>query len=231
MPPVYSKPTGLVFIRNFDEGVVVRLGGYVDTVASQQGYAARKGYWLDVPTCDPAKVPIVFNQPEQIFEKKLYPSFLVTRDPPDLALQRWHSVKQLEYMAGVSGTETTAQIGNQTVSGFARVETKVQAMPYDISYTVACYARYEHEAIPMLRAILRRFTPYSKIPVVDSLGDTRWYTTINEGGVQDLSAIADVADRVKAYAQIVRVEAELDLHDPMEQGTMGSLQSSIGVLS
>ena len=228
MPPKYTPRTGNVFIRNFDEGVVKRLGSYEATF-DQQGYGPRYGYWLDVPTCTPIQVPVIFNQPEQIFEKKIYPSILITRDPPDLAMQRWHSVKQLEYFAGVLGTETTAIVGATTVSGFGQVEVKQQAMPYDITYTVAAYARYEHEAIPLLQAILRKFTPYAKIPVVDSLGDTRWYTTVNEGGVQDLSEIADIADRVKAYAQLVRVEAELDLLDPVTHSTVGSIESTIGV--
>lgn len=220
----YKKPTGDVFIRNFDQGMVETLGGTVRTLADTNiGMGLRKGYWIDVPACAPIEVPIIFNNPEQIYESKIYPSFLITRTSIEPATQRWHSVGQLEYIAGVSGTEEVIR----GVSGFSKNETKVQAWPVDIFYDVSCFARYEHEAIPMVKTILRVFKPYSRIKLLDSLGQERWYSAFAESGVQDIGELADVADRLKAYTISVRVEAELDLNDPQVSSTVSSVVNGV----
>lgn len=220
MAPFYSPKTGEVFVRNFDQGVVETFGGTVQTVDG------RRGYFISVVGATPMNVPIIFNNPEQVYENKIYPSFLVARDSIEPALQRWHSVKQFEYMAGVSGSEEV--IGN--VSGFSEVERKQQAWPFDLFYTLTAYARYEHEAIPMMKKILRMCQPYSKVKLIDSLGDERSYSCYAESGIQDISEYVDVSDRLKAYVVSVRIEGELDLNDPVVQSTVGSIVNNLNVL-
>ena len=181
-------------------------------------------------------MPVIFNNPEQVYELKIYPSYVITRTTPaEPALFRWHSVKQLEYKAGVSGTEevvTPSGFGppQQSVSGYGQLERKQQAWPVDIFYSIACYARYEHVAIPMTKRILQAFPLYSKINVVDSLGDVRTYTVFNESGIQDISEFVDVADRLKAYSVDVRVEAELDVVDPSVVNTTRGVDINFGKL-
>lgn len=218
-----SPRTGEVFIRNFDQGVVEMLGATVRVLESNTAVGVRKGYFLDVVGCDPIEVPVIFNNPEQVLESKIYPSFVVTRDSVDPSLARWQSVGQMEYMAGVSGTEYVSG----GVSGFSQVERKAQAWPHDLNYTISCYARYEHEAITMVKAILKVFVPYSKIYVLDSLGQRRSYTVFNESGVQDIGEYVDVADRLKAYAISIRVEGELDLMDPTTDVTVDSVVNNL----
>lgn len=227
-----SQRTGEVFIRNFDQGVVETLGGTVQIVPVNTSLGKREGYWVDIPGVEPMTVPIIFGNPEQIYERKIYPSFCVVREPPEPALMRWHSLGQLEYVAGVSGTEysmtkpTNSGRGHDTISGYEQLETKPQAWPFDIVYDISCYARYEHEAIPMLKRILRVFQPYSKIRVIDSLGQERWYTVFMESGVQDIGEIVDVSDRLKAYTVTIRVEGELDLNDPTISDTVTSIKNN-----
>lgn len=232
----YSKPTGEVFIRNYDEGVMAWFGATVQTVSiPPAGVGAgrnahiceRSGYFVDIAGANPTKVPVIWNNPEQIYEQKIYPSYQISRDSVTAAMQRWHSVLQLEYVAGVSGTEEVIQVGSQMVSGFRQIEKKAQAIPYDISYTISAYARYEHEALPMLKHILRRFPPYSRIFVIDSLGDSRSYTVFSDSDVQDNSEYVDVADRLKSYSISIRVEGELDLADPVVLNTAIDFQTSI----
>lgn len=230
MAPMYSKITGEVFIRNFDKGVADRIGA-VETIAP------RRGYYVNILGANPLKVPIIWTNPEQVYEDKIYPSIIINRDAVEPAFQRWHSVHQIEYMAGVSGTEESVVVGGvsgaagivggTTVSGYGKVETKAQAYPYDLFYTISVYARYEHEAQPMIKYILRRFPQYSRIFVIDSLGESRSYSTFGESGIQDLSEIVDVADRVKAYAISFRVEGELDLEDPIVRDTVIEFETSI----
>ena len=221
-----SPKTGQVFVRNFDQGVVETLGGSVQSLPDGSIKGNRRGYYITIPTSSPMLVPIIFNNPEQIYESKIYPSFLVARESIEPALNRWQSVKQLEYMAGVSGTEEVIS----GVSGFAQLESKVQAWPFDMFYTISCFAKNEHESMPMLKTILRVFKTYSRINLIDSLGDSRSYTAFAESGVQDISEYSDVADRVKAYAVSIRVEAELDLDDPVISSTVSGVQNSLGNL-
>lgn len=234
--PVYSPRTGEVFIRNFDQGVVERLGGFVSTEPNHPTCPGRKGYWVDLAATEPSRVPIIFNNPEQIYEKKIYPSFLVTRESVAPAMQRWHSVKQLQYVQGVEGTEQTVNLQSVSsmppnyVSGFGQIESRPQAYPYDLFYSIYAYARYEHEAIGMVKQLLRQFPPYSRISVIDSLGDVRRYTTFTEGDVSDIGEFTDVADRSKSYTMQIRVEGELDLLDPTVRSTMIDFQTTLGPL-
>lgn len=227
----YSQPTGMVFVRNFDEGIMARLGA-VAAVRTTPELGERNGYWLDLASM--ASIPVMMNDPEPIYEQRIYPSILVARDDPQPNMARWQSVGQLEYFAGVSGTEEVITIGRgataQQVSGFTQIETKIQAMPFDLNYTITCFARWEHDALPMLNQMLKRFQPFSRIPVVDSLGQTRTYTTFSDGGWQNQSEIVDVADRLKAYAIAVKVEAELDLNDPIVRSTVGTFATRFGLL-
>lgn len=208
---------------------MTRLGA-VAAIRTHPILGQRNGYWLDLPTAVPLFIPVMFNEPEPIYEKRIYPSILVTREDPAVNMARWHSVGQLEYIAGVSGTFEAVVVGRKTVSGYAQVESKIQSMPFDLAYTLTCFARWEHEALPMLNQILKRFQPFSRIPVVDSLGDTRTYTTFSDGGWQNQSELVDVADRMKAYAVSVKVEAELDLNDPIVRSTVATFVTSLGLL-
>ena len=222
-----SSPTGSVFVRNFDQGVVEALGAVVRTdVLVSVGMRQRHGYWIDETFTSPTPVPVIFNNPEQIYEKKIYPSFLITRNSMEPAMVRWLSVKSIEYTSGVSGTDEVVD----GVSGFSSIEQKEQAWPFDIYYTVSCYARYEHEAIPMMKRLLKTYRPYSKINLIDSLGGSRSYTVFAETGVQDIGEFVDVADRLKAYSIDIRVEAELDVNDPVVRDTLGSLVNNLGTL-
>lgn len=231
----YSQQTGDVFIRAFDQGLVERLLAYVADVPNHPTVGKRRGYWVDLPTGQPTQIPVIFNNPEQIYEQKILPSFLIAREAIEPAMQRWHSVKQLQYVHGVPGTEETVKLSSVSgrldyVSGYSQIETKVQAYPFDIFYAISVYARYEHEAIPMVKHVLRRLPPYSRISVVDTVGDIRRYSAFLEGGVADLGEFSDVTDRTKAYQFTVRVEAELDLTDPVTQSTMLTSEIELGLI-
>lgn len=219
--PTYTPRTGDVFVRAFDEGVMLRLGATIQTVGT------RRAYFVSIPAASPSTVPVIWNNPEQPYEKKVYPLISINRDSVEPAMQRWQSVKQTQYVAGVSGTERIVTLGNKQVSGFGSIEEKPQAYPYDLFYTIAAYARYEHEAMPMIREILRRFPPYSRIFVTDTLGSTRSYTVFGQSGIQDLSEYTDVADRVRAYSISIKVEGELDLQDPITLDTVLNFETSI----
>jgi hypothetical protein len=201
----FDIKTGQVFVRNFDQGVVETMGGYLDYA---QG-GSKQNYFINIPNADPMKVPVIFSNPFQPMEKKILPSFMIRRESITPALARWHSVGNIQY--NINSGEVISVDG---VSGFSDSETLVQAFPYDIEYSINIMAFYEHEAIPMLKKVLSVYKPFSRIIIKDSLSETRTYTVFNESAVQDISEIVDINDRMKAYMVTIRVEGELDLSDP-----------------
>jgi hypothetical protein len=223
LPLKLSQPTGSIALRAFDIGIYDALGAVIRTELQTTTLRERVGYWIDEIFTAPTAVPVIFNNPEQIYENKIYPSYLVRRNDISPSLQRWHSIKNMEYWAGVSGFHEVSP----GVSGYSALETKPQAYPYDIFYTIIAYARYEHEAVPMAKRLMKSFPPYGRISVIDSLGQTRVYTVFNESGVQDIGDIVDVADRLKSYSIDIRVEGEIDTFDTSVIPTMETVVVSI----
>lgn len=209
----YTPRTGSIWLRAYDEGIVKKLGG----VLGVSGEAANTYYVQFGPSGNcispntSTNVPVHFGNPEAIFANKTYPSFSVKRDSFEPNMARWHSQGQMQEMYGIPGTE---QVVNG-VSGYGQVEVSPQAWPYDITYTVSAYARYEYEAQTLLRNLMKKFPPRSYVTAIDSLGDNRTYECFNDNAVSDLSEIVDVSERVKAYSVTVRVEGEIDLVDPV----------------
>lgn len=226
----FDVKTGQVFLRNYDQGVIETLGGYIGLmdengslvdVTSRSSLtcskaSCRKNYFIDVPLVSPTSVPVIFNQPFPTFEKKFLPSFLIARGDATPAMDRWHSIGATQYRVpsdSASAVQVTLANG-QVVSGYSEYESLVQAFPFDIPYTITAMARYEREAIPMLKKILSVYKPCSRILLRDSLCSIRSYTAWNENGYSDVGEILNINDRMKGYSIEIRIEGELDLSDP-----------------
>jgi hypothetical protein len=204
---IFNQRTGNVFLRNFDEGVFATLGATPDPTSVPDPC-----YTLPISFGNAMKkVPVYFTQPEQIFKKMIYPFITVHRDEVSVAMHRWMGVGQLEYRAGVSGTQMV--IGG--VSGFAQYESKPQAIPHDITYTVSVWDRYEASAQMILQNVLKAMHPIGRLMVYDSLNLQRSYEYYWEGSIASLQELIDPVTRVRGYALSLRVEGELDLTQPV----------------
>jgi hypothetical protein len=214
---IWPNITGQVFIRAFDQGMMNSMGGV--------GYADAEHPCFSVPVPYPypigstQNVSAYFSQPEPIFRLKVFPFITINRDSIVPALHRWMSVGQLEYKAGVSGSPMVVNVNPNSasgcfVSGFSEYEGKIQAFPFDITYTVSCFNRYEASVHPILLYLLKQFPPLGKLYVTDSLGLPRTYEAYLEGDVANLQEIIDPVNRSRGYAITIRVEGELDLADP-----------------
>lgn len=205
--------TGNVFLRSFDQGVLDSLGAAPNPTSLDDPC-----YSLDVAFPDGVqKVPVYFSQPEPIFKKMVFPFITVNRDDISLAMHRWMGVGQLEYRHGVSGTQVV--IGG--VSGFSQHESKPQAFPHDITYTISMWDRYETPVQTILAKVLKVLYPVGRLIVYDSLNLQRSYEYYWEGSIANLQEIVDPVTRVRGYALTIRVEGELDLgNDP---STIGSV--------
>lgn len=209
---IWDKVTGDVFIRNFDAGVLETLGAVPDT-----SNISDPCYSLNVNFPDGVhKVPVYFSQPEPIFKKMIFPFITVNRDDIALAMHRWMGVGQLEYRAGVSGT----QMMINGVSGFSEYVSKPQAFPHDITYTISCWDRYEATVQTILLKLLKAVYPVGRLIVYDSLGLRRSYEYYWEGSIVNLQELIDPVTRARGYALTIRVEGELDLASSIQSSSV-----------
>ena len=208
--PIWNSKTGQVFLRNFDQGVMDTMGAVAAPELATTLKIPTLCYKLTVAgVANP--IPVFFTQPEQAYKVSIYPCITINRDEFVPAMQRWMGVGQLEYRTGVSGTQTVIN-GRE---GFLVYESKVQAIPFDFTYTISALDRTEVEAQMILQKLLRIFQPVGKLAVKDSLGLQRTYSSYLEGAVANLQEIIDPVNRVRGYAITIRVEGELDLADPI----------------
>lgn len=111
-------------------------------------------------------------------------------------------------------------------TGYDSYEQKDQAVPYDLLYTIQIRAPFRNNlraaAMRMLKHSMRHYQPYTRVMIVDDLGDQRGYDAFMEtpSGVDTKT---DVANRETNFNLTLRVEGELDLNDPVKMRAMTSL--------
>jgi hypothetical protein len=243
-------PTGAVTLRDFDQGVVETLGGVVvDDPMNATGYYLKdiKGIDIDSPLPDPngftggvsgpagfAGIPIVFSYPEDTTQKYKLPMVMIRRDGIDPALSRWHPSAQQYRAPAVGANKVGVNIGsaaNPNVRyGYDRTVTSVQAMPYDLTYTIRVISKFRgqtgksNHVNALLMHILKVYGPYTSVLLTDSLGDVRSYEAFGESiGTSDEGF--EIADRVLGFDVSLRIEGELDIYDPVTSDTLISLPS------
>ena len=201
--PIWNSATGEVTIRSFDQGIVNSMGALANADSAHPAYSLSVGYGSLT-----RNVSVYFDQPEQVFQYKVFPFITIHREF-EPAPHRWMGVGQLEFRAA-----TGNPLLINSVSGSDGYTAKIQAYPFDITYTISCFDRYENEVQYLLSTLLRLFPPVGKIYVTDSLGLLRSYEAYLEGGITNLQELIDPVNRARGYALTVRVEGELDLADP-----------------
>jgi hypothetical protein len=233
-----SIPTGYVGLDNYDEGVVVTLGGTLRQMPGQpQGI---ENYYIDVqdvspPPGDPG-IPIIFAYPEDTFEKLALPAIVVRRDDIAPDMSRWHPGAQQYRTPAQTSKRAPVSVGGQPTGTLVPdlVEEQAQGEPNDLLYTIVIQARHRaglaarREANAMLRHTMGKYQVYGTVFVKDSLGDWRSYEAFREG-VSMLDDSSEVAGRVIGFAVTIRVVAWLDLVGPTVHRTAREAVLSMSV--
>lgn len=219
---------GTVFLRSYDEGVMLTLGGKIKQDANGLDY-----YMVQVPHVEPPPghwgVPINWSDGEDEWEDYVYPTFVISRDDVAPDLPRWHP-GTMQYKVGATGTQNVTQQITQSVSksGPLMREQMQQAVPYNLTYTIKCAAgrRGHATAKPnagaadmLLLHVMRTYQPYCSVWVKDSLNDWRNYAAFQEA-VSPIDEVVDMTNRTIGHTVTLRVEAELDLNDPETHRTV-----------
>lgn len=211
--------TGVVTLTDFDRGIMGLIGATL-----RPGPDGKPGYWLQVPDIeyepDADRVRAYVVPPEQVIRKYILPSVLIRQGEPEAAMARWQGGQATEYRTpAVGAREVTVTDLLGTVSGYTAYEEKPQALPMDIPYDIQLLARYSTDSRKMWQAVMEALQRSSgiavccQVPVVDSLGDTRYYL----GVVQSFEISGEVSDVMRRRAMhviSVRVQGELDFATP-----------------
>lgn len=234
--PVLSKEnvrTGDVWISDFDRGVITSLGGYVNKEGDM--------YVININGVPPPPkdgeiefegIPIYFAFPDETINPKILPSFVVRRDDFSPAMSRWHPGNQ-QYRIPAKNSHQSSIVNPRTgqtmATGYDFYESKGQAVPFDILYTIQIRARFRNNlkvsSMNMLKHTLRRFQPYTTVYLTDSEMDLRSYTAFMETSTA-LDTKPDVAGRETNFNISLRVEGELDLNDPTIRRALTSLPTT-----
>lgn len=186
-------------------------------------------------------IPITFAHPEDVYARYRQPAIIIRRDDITPAMNRWHPGHKswrapAQTARPVSVTFDRGTRAERTVEGFDRYETKDTGVPFDIVYTISILARHRgkgrlpkkgsptgfegaagsprNQVNHLLDYVLRIYPPYSQVIVRDSLGDRRRYSAFMEA-ISHLDEVPEITERVLGFAVTLRVEAELDLSDPV----------------
>jgi hypothetical protein len=221
------RQNGTVTLRDFDRGIVETLGGEVwysptskdpdvecDPALKKLGIFPN--YFVQVEGVSPPAglpgVPVTWSFPEDLFERYQMPVFWVSRESLDPAMNRWHPGSR-QYRAPSKGA---LPVVSGDLSGWSSFDDRQQAVPYDLAYVLNIENRQEaatrNNANVMFMYAIRRFQPYAKIGLFDSIGDIRTYDCFFESS-SNLDETQDVTKRKIGFTLNLRVEGELDLTD------------------
>lgn len=219
--------TGQVFLEHFDVGLATTIGAQLIDVSLDGEIAKEYAILFDSivgPDQYNGMVPVVFSNPEDVYQSYLLPSVYLNRSSIAPDMQRWFGGGR-EYMVPAAVATYTTIDGVQVPN---RVETKSWTLPYTINYEVHCRARLRRQADLMLQQLGKHLWAYGQLFLTDSIGEERGYYAFVDS-IDTLDEIADVADRTMGHMISIRVEAELDFNEPSILPTQTNLVTNVGV--
>ena len=228
-PVLVAGRTGSVFLEDYDIGLARTIGAELIEVEFDgemvQTFAVRiQG--VTGPDLTQGLIPVQMTDPEDAFTAHLLPQIVISRGSVTPSMSgRWHPGGH-SYQVRAANAETVVSSGG--ISGPSRVEQKAHPLPFDISYDVHLRARLRTQADRMLAFVGRILWAYGQLRLIDSEGEERGYYAFVDS-YENLSEIADVADRLQGHTVSVRVEAELDFEAPVMLPTQYKLNGSVGV--
>ena len=224
--------TGFVFVRDFDLGMARSIIGSKEQTAYKSD---SDRFYVDFPQFPTSpqneqRATIIFKTPEPTLQWNVFPRIMISRDAVTPALQRWHPISR-EYMIEAA-TSQEISIPGPTPDAPPRVgpsqrESKIQAWPFDITYTIECWHRFDNWALAMVFRVMKSFPPYGMMKLRDSLNEERSYDAFGETGPTQLTEVLSMTDRGAGYSWTVRVTGELDLDDPVTLETVRAVNPTL----
>lgn len=159
----------------------------------------------ELATIDRAQV--VYKRPEPTHIQFTMPLVAITRDDLSPDLNRLRSPLE-QYRVPAEGA---TRISTQGILGWSNYETKDLERPYDLSYTIECWARHRVVGQQMLQILMSKFPMLGGvISIVDSENCTRKYS-FTSTSTSDLTEVSSLVDRVVGFSISILIKGELTL--------------------
>jgi len=221
--------SGTIFIEDFDVGLVTTFGSVLKTIVLDgeevQDYAVQIP-GVTGPDEYEGLVPVIFQEPEDVFQVGYLPHISISRSAITPAMQRWHPGGRAYQVAAKVAQMVEGQNGQ---IGPTLNELKGYALPFDITYDLHMRARLRQQANNMLRYLGQYYWAYSNLYFTDNEGDERGYVAYQES-IDNLDELVDFSDRTLGFTMSLRIEGELDFSDPIVVPTMRAAGISVGHL-
>lgn len=203
----FGYRTGDVDLLDWDDAMIRGFGAVWDE-QKNEFYLPLNGIFVKVEgrAVPVDKALVVYKRPEPTQISATLPMIAVIRDsivPSEIRLQS----QTMQYRLPTDGAQRVSAGG---VLGWTEYDTKDFEQPYDMFYTFECWSRYRSVSQMLLSIVMRAFPIHSSVTIADSLGNPRTYALFQQG-INDLTDVSSVVERVPGYALSVRAEAELTL--------------------
>jgi len=178
---------------------------------------------VDGPGID-GRVPVIFNTPEDIYNRYTIPGIRVLRSSIDFDTNRHHAVMSgHKYRVPSNEGKEVCVVGpyGQTKAGWTQYVQREHAEPYMITYDIEVRARYQTEAQRLRRYVAQRLRHQSFVPVYDSKSDKSHFTLFRDS-IVETSQFADTLNRFHGYMMSYRLQAEIDDYDEVEVVALSS---------
>lgn len=200
--------TGSLDLIDWDAAIIQEFGAVEDPVVKNQWYLPLPGVLVKV---DGKPQPIntamiVYKRPEPSQIQATLPMIAVVRDSIVPAEARILT-PVVSYRLPTNGAQAVSAGGEV---GYSAYDTKDKEEPYDIFYTIECWARYRVLAQIVLQMIAARLPIRGSVTAVDSLNNTRVYASFQQS-ISDITELSSLVERVPGFSLSVRIEGELTL--------------------
>lgn len=204
---------GLMFLRNYDEGIVRTMGARLARTENTAGFG--ENYFLiglegaSQPPDAPG-IPIYFGTGEDVFNEFRLPAILVTRGGIEPALQRYHPHK-VQYRAPAPGARRIT-LGGRV--GWTKYVERAQSIQLDLVYTVRVFARryggggISKDGNAIFEYLAQIWHPHAAVQCVDTAGYRRAYYASVTYGTED--EVVDVTMRTVGHSFDITIQADLD---------------------
>lgn len=203
----FGYRTGDVDLIDWDDAMLRGIGALEDP-GKNQFYLPLNGIFVQIEgRATPIdRALVVYKRPEPTQITATLPMVAIIRDsivPAEVRLQ----TQTMQYRLPAEGAHRVSAGGEV---GWSAYETKDFEQPYDFFYTFECWSRYRTVSQMLLSMVMRAFPHRGKVTLTDSLGNPRTYALYQQG-INDLTDVASVVERVPGYALSLKAEAELTL--------------------
>jgi hypothetical protein len=204
---VFGPKIGDLTLQDWDEAIARGLGAQYDQEKNQWFLQLD---WEIIPddgvhtAID--KALVIFKKSEPTNVNMALPEITIIRDNVVPATNR-ELTPVVQYRLPAPGA-VRISAGGQL--GWSAYETKDKAEPYDISYTIECWARYRVVAQQLLQIVMAKFPIRGKVVVTDSENNNGTYAVYQMGSAE-LTQISSMVDRVAGFSLSIKCEGELTL--------------------